>query len=373
MSSFRAYYLMVNGKPHGPFPPETLRRQFASGILRPGTQVSADGFSWRPVEIVMEELGTPSVPMRNTEVSPPAVPKILQPPVIHPQGATGAVPSVLPPPHPARGNAGGVVAIVALAALGSVLLSVLVGLLLIRAKPVVPVEGDGDFGGEGVVEVAAEKAANPLPADVPVLQAVKPPAQPNVLNAQTLVEKYAPSVAVVAFADGHGSGFLVDRDLLATNAHVVGNRDNANVRVFFPSASDADRGPHNGRVVYMNKGRDLALIRVKSDLPFLKMGDSSSLRKGEDVVVIGSPGLGPGGGVLPNAVSKGVYSTMADLGGEGEYLQMSLAVNPGNSGGPAFNDRGEVVGVVTAKGKFVEGVALCVPVNDLKFAIENAR
>ena len=372
MTPSKVFYLLINGKPHGPFPAETLRRQFANGILRPGTQASADGFTWRPVEIVMGELGAPETPSRNVDApapipAPPAVPVVARSAVTH------SFPTVLPPAPPSRGNGSGLLAILALGALCFLLSAVLVGLLLFRSKPVVPVDGEGDFGGEGVAEVAAAKPEPPVPADVPVLQPVKPPPQPKVLNAQMLVEKCAPSVAMVAFANGHGSGFLVDRDLLATNAHVVGNRDNVNVRVFFPSAADADKGPHNGRVVYMNKGRDLALIRVKSELPFLKMGDSSVLKKGEDVVVIGSPGLGPGGGVLPNAVSKGVYSTMADLAGEGEYLQMSLAVNPGNSGGPAFNDRGEVVGVVTAKGKFVEGVALCVPVNDLKFAIENAR
>lgn len=373
MTPPRAFYLLVNGKPHGPFPAETLRRQFASGILRPGTQVSTDGFTWRPVEMLMAEMGGPASPSRTVATPPPA-PVPVRTPAPKPPAISRPFSPVLPPPPPANGNGTAAGAMLALVSLCLLLSAVLVGLLLFRARPVASDDGVGDFGDATVAEVPGTKPAEPAPpADVPVLQPVKPPAQPKVLNAQMLVEKCAPSVAMVAFANGHGSGFLVDRDLLATNAHVVGNRDNVNVRIFFPSATDADKGPHNGRVVYMNKGRDLALIRVKSELPFLKMGDSSVLKKGEDVVVIGSPGLGPGGGVLPNAVSKGVYSTMADLAGEGEYLQMSLAVNPGNSGGPAFNDRGEVVGVVTAKGKFVEGVALCVPVNDLKFAIENAR
>jgi serine protease Do len=186
-----------------------------------------------------------------------------------------------------------------------------------------------------------------------------------------LVAKCAPSVAMIEFENSRGSGFLVDSDLLATNAHVVGNRDNAVVRISFPSAEPKDKGPHNGRVVFLDKDRDLALVSIKSDLPFLKLGNSDLLNKGEDIVVIGSPVLG--GGVLVNAISKGVYSTSVGQKGEGTYLHMSLAVNPGNSGGPAFNDRGEVVGMVTAKGVKVEGVALCVPANDLKLAIQDLK
>jgi S1-C subfamily serine protease len=177
---------------------------------------------------------------------------------------------------------------------------------------------------------------------------------------------------MIEFENSRGSGFLVDSDLLATNAHVVGNRDKAVVRVSFPSAEGENKGPLNGRVVFIDTDRDLALVRVESKLPFLKLGNSDQLNKGEDIVVIGSPGLGPNN-VLVNAISKGVYSTTVDLKGAGSFLHMSLAINPGNSGGPAFNDRGEVVGMVTAKGVKVEGVALCVPANDLKLAIQDLK
>ena len=368
----RAYYLLVNGKPHGPFPAEKLRQQFTNGILRPGTQVSADGFTWRPMEIMLAEIGVPNEPEKIAAAPSP-------PPSSVPAS------SALPPPVPERrflqpelprrpvASNSAAIALVWILGVASVLAIALAVIFMTHhLRHGSPDVGEGDFGqGESVPNPAPQPAAPP--PDVPVLVPVKPPAQVKPLDTVALVAKCGPSVAMVSFANGHGSGFLVDANLLATNAHVVGNRDNANVRVFFPDAADAEKGPHNGRVVYLNKDRDLALVRVKSDLPVLKLGDSSVLRKGEVIVVIGSPGLGPGGGVLKNAVHTGIYSTMADLRGEGDFLQMSLAVNPGNSGGPAFNDRGEVVGVVTAKGKFVEQVALCVPVNDLKFAIESAK
>lgn len=369
----RAYYLLVNGKPHGPFPAEKLRQQFTHGILRPGTQVSADGFTWRPMEIVLAEIGVPNEPEKIAvaPAPPPLVPASSVPPPPVPERR------ILPPEPPRRpkGSNSAAIALVWILGVVSVLaIALAVTFVTHRLWHGSPDGGEGDFGqGESVITPAPQPAAPPPPPDVPVLVPVKPPDQAKALDTVALVAKCGPSVAMVSFANGHGSGFLVEANLLATNAHVVGNRDNANVRVFFPDAADAEKGPHNGKVVYLNKDRDLALVRVKSDLPVLKLGDSSVLRKGEVIVVIGSPGLGPGGGVLKNAVHTGIYSTMADLRGEGDFLQMSLAVNPGNSGGPAFNDRGEVVGVVTAKGKFVEQVALCVPVNDLKFAIESAK
>jgi S1-C subfamily serine protease len=59
--------------------------------------------------------------------------------------------------------------------------------------------------------------------------------------------------------------------------------------------------------------------------------------------------------------------------GTTEFLKLSLATTLDNLGAPLFNDRGEVVGMVTAKGVKVEGVALCVPANDLKLAIQDLK
>ena len=375
----RAYYLLVNGKPHGPFPVEKLRQQMASGVLRPGTQVSNDGFTWRPVESVMAELGavTPP-PFRPAALPhPPTVPS--WPSISGAQGygsspptGSGSFPQHLPPPPPPPQTGSNHAALLAVGLLCLVLMVVLTCLIAFRQNPRVADPDEPEGREEAGAPVNPGKQALDVPfVGVPVLEALPKPKPPDRLTAQMLVAKCAPSVAMIEFENSRGSGFLVDSDLLATNAHVVGNRDNAVVRISFPSAEPKDKGPHNGRVVFLDKDRDLALVSIKSDLPFLKLGNSDLLNKGEDIVVIGSPVLG--GGVLVNAISKGVYSTSVVQKGEGTYLHMSLAVNPGNSGGPAFNDRGEVVGMVTAKGVKVEGVALCVPANDLKSAIQDLK
>lgn len=368
MNHNSSWYLLVNGKTSGPFPIEKVRQQAARGMFRPGVQASADGFVWKPVEIMLAELGgaASAVPMSSAQFPN----RVQQLPI------SNAGDLSLPPPCPPVGRSdlflpmwimGGVCLLLVFCVVLIVVIRTDVHLAKRNAEP-------AEWVGADFPEAVEDAFGGDLNqgADVPRLEPFKPavPA-PKVFNAKALVERFAPSVGRVEFQQSRGSGFLVDRDLLATNAHVVGNRDDVNVRVFFPSAVPGERGPHNGRVVFMNAQRDIALVRVKTDLDFLKLGDSDGLKKGEDIVVIGSPGLG--NGLLENTVSKGIFGTTVKQPGEGVYLHMSLAVNPGNSGGPAFNDRGEVIGIVTAKGLKVEGVALCVPINDLKNAIENAR
>ena len=87
---------------------------------------------------------------------------------------------------------------------------------------------------------------------------------------------------------------------------------------------------------------NLALVRVEArGLPTLAMGDSDAMRPGDPVVAIGNP-LG-----LEDTVSNGLVSARRKIGGL-EVLQVSAPIAPGSSGGPLFNERGEVVGVATA-------------------------
>ena len=75
--------------------------------------------------------------------------------------------------------------------------------------------------------------------------------------------------------------------------------------------------------------------------------------------------------MLKNAVSRGIVSTEADLHGE-RFLQLGASVNSGNSGGPALNARGEVIGVVTASAAEREAIGFCIPVEDVLSALRKA-
>ena len=128
----------------------------------------------------------------------------------------------------------------------------------------------------------------------------------------------------------------------------------------FPSAEAAKKGPYTAELVYEDPKRDLAFLAVKTDLPAIQVASSYTFRKGEDVTVIGNPGLGEDA-VLENAISRGLMSTKTTLEGSSFY-QLSISVNPGNSGGPVFDSHGQVIGVVTLKSSKQEALAFSIPV-----------
>jgi serine protease Do len=124
------------------------------------------------------------------------------------------------------------------------------------------------------------------------------------------------------------------------------------------------------KIVALNPYLDLALLKIEegSDPPLKKvfLGDSDQVRAGDMSFAIGSP-FG-----FSRTVTQGIVS-LKNREREGKvYLQTTAPVNPGNSGGPLFNDRGEVVGVVTWKIAIVgEGLGFAIPVNAVKDFLRN--
>jgi serine protease Do len=138
-------------------------------------------------------------------------------------------------------------------------------------------------------------------------------------------------------ARGAGSGFIVTPDgYIMTNAHVVADADEVTVRM-------TDRREFSAKVIGVDLRTDTAVIKIDAQrLPTVRIGDPASLRPGEWVFAIGSPF-----GLESSATAGIVSATSRAVGGESyvPFIQTDVAVNPGNSGGPLFNMRGEVVGV----------------------------
>jgi S1-C subfamily serine protease len=156
---------------------------------------------------------------------------------------------------------------------------------------------------------------------------------------------------------------------VATNAHVIVGELCRKVEVAFPSARHPDKGPFPAHLAYEDTKRDLAFLIVETDLPPLELASSYQFQGGDDITIIGSPGTG-GLITLQNAISRGVLSTQMTLGGL-RYYQLGASVNPGNSGGPAFDSNGKVVGVVEARFTKAEALGLCIPVDDLLVALNH--
>lgn len=219
-----------------------------------------------------------------------------------------------------------------------------------------------------------ELPANKVPGDrlvrlVPLEEEAARPSRVS-LTTQEIVTKCEGSVALIKGPLGSGSGFVVAPGLVATNAHVIDTEPARCIEIHFPSATPPNRGPFKARLRYQDTRRDLALLQAEIPLQPLSLCHSHVFHRGEEVTIIGSPGLGDKV-VLNNAVSRGVLSTEVDLRGQ-RFLQLGAPVNSGNSGGPAFNSIGEVIGVVTLKAVGKDSIGFCIPARDLIVAMEKS-
>ncbi|NMM76635.1 DegQ family serine endoprotease [Acidovorax sp. SRB_24] len=156
---------------------------------------------------------------------------------------------------------------------------------------------------------------------------------------------------------GEGSGFILSPDgVILTNAHVVDGATNVSVKL-------TDRREFQAKVLGTDPRTDVAVLKIDAkNLPVVKLGSTSDLRVGEWVLAIGSP-FG-----FENSVTAGVVSAKGrSLPDDGfvPFLQTDVAVNPGNSGGPLFNARGEVVGInsqIYSRSGGYQGVSFAIPI-----------
>jgi serine protease Do len=177
---------------------------------------------------------------------------------------------------------------------------------------------------------------------------------------------YAPHIVDIV-----GSGSIVDANgLIVTNRHVI---DNAyEITVTFQDGTSA-----NARLLGKGLGFDLAILKVDVGypLPAIKIGDSDQLRVGDRVLAIGNP-LG-----LKGTVTSGIVSALhRDLNGTpyNQFIQVDAAINHGNSGGPLFNVKGEVIGInnqifseSATSGSI--GLGFAIPSNDVAFMLDQIR
>ena len=188
-----------------------------------------------------------------------------------------------------------------------------------------------------VVGIAAACGAPaPAPAATAPSASVPPPPAPRQTPAE-IAARSTPAIVSIRTEHSLGTGFVVDKTgLIATNMHVIVGGES--IFVILP---DRRKFPIL-EVTSHDASVDLAIVRIAArDLPVLALGDSDNVRAGDPIVAIGHP-LG-----LEDTVSNGLVSAVRTIDGL-SVLQISAPIAPGSSGGPIFNERGEVVGVCTA-------------------------
>ncbi|MGN6390590.1 MAG: DegQ family serine endoprotease [Burkholderiaceae bacterium] len=165
---------------------------------------------------------------------------------------------------------------------------------------------------------------------------------------------------------GVGSGFIISADgYVMTNAHVVEGASEVYVTL-------TDKREFKAKIVGADVRTDVALVKIEgSSLPVLRMGDSDRIRVGEWVIAIGSP-FG-----LANTVTAGIVSAKArDTGDYLPLIQTDVAVNPGNSGGPLINMRGEVIGInsqIYSRSGGYMGISFAVPIDEAMRVAEQLK
>jgi hypothetical protein len=152
-----------------------------------------------------------------------------------------------------------------------------------------------------------------------------------------------------------GSGFVVGPGKIATNAHVI---DGA-VRGYIKPVGQAAKY-EIGRVLAIDLPRDLVILETRAQLGgALTLGDSESIEVGDVVYAIGNPQG------LEGTFSSGIVSSVRAVGSD-RLIQITAAISPGSSGGPVFNDRGQVIGVSVATFADGQNLNFAIPAKYLK-------
>ena len=175
-----------------------------------------------------------------------------------------------------------------------------------------------------------------------------------------------------AVAASSGSGFIISEDgYVITNAHVVSGANSITVELFNGDSFEA-------QLAGASTDFDIAVLKISAKgLPAVGVGDSDTLKVGEEVVAIGNP-LGELTFTMTNGILSALDREINTDGNPQSMLQTNAAINSGNSGGPLFDMDGNVIGVTTAKysgstatGTTIEGLGFAIPINDaLKVAYD---
>lgn len=186
------------------------------------------------------------------------------------------------------------------------------------------------------------------------------------------VEKTAPSVVVITtetisyssfynqyVTAGAGSGVIISSDgFILTNFHVINGV--SNIKVTLP-----DEREFVASIVGLDEKLDIALLKIDATgLANARFGDSSALKVGQEMIVIGNP-LGTLGGSVSSGIISALKRNITVEGNPMTLMQTDAAINPGNSGGGAFDAAGNLIGIVNATAADYDNLGFFIPINDV--------
>lgn len=178
------------------------------------------------------------------------------------------------------------------------------------------------------------------------------------LSVPEIVSRVRPAVVLIESRTDNktavGSGFIVDPSgIIVTNVHVIKGATTVHVKLSNGDVYDL------AQVLVFDERRDTALIKIPAfALPAVRLGNSDQVVIGEKVILVGNP-LGRYEGSVTSGIVSGIRTTR-----EGSrVIQTDAAANPGNSGGPLLNEKGEAIGILSFKATGAENLNFVIPIN----------
>lgn len=181
----------------------------------------------------------------------------------------------------------------------------------------------------------------------------------NVFAMEFDAENAYESIFVIYSGNSAGSGFAIGENTVVTNAHVIANENDITIYGY-------NGETYRASVYLIDTSFDIAILSVE-DGKFapLEIGDSDSIKAGDDIYAIGAPKS------LDYTLTKGVISNKSRKFGNYTYIQIDAAINSGNSGGPLLNSKGQVIGVNSMKMSDAEGIGMSIPISSVVSFVEN--
>ena len=177
-----------------------------------------------------------------------------------------------------------------------------------------------------------------------------------------------PSVVLIEYDEGLGSGILISEDgLIITNYHVINTRFKLSVRAYIEGNKGfVEYNFKDIKILKVHKTYDLALIKIKSDSKFKPaiLDNISDPKPGEVCYALGNPTIK--NTVFRNAFTKGMVAFPDFKIKDKSYIQNTAPVEPGNSGGALINSKGNVIGVVTSRSAYNKSIAYAIPAKLIK-------
>ena len=230
------------------------------------------------------------------------------------------------------------------------------------------------------IPVSDVATSSTVAAPIAISSVRRPVGAKGRVDFRDIVDDLEGAVVIVSNPSGMGAGFFVDPSgLVVTNHHVVRGERYNDITWFRKTAQGKIEKKIFKRVEVQAYSMllDCALLKIPPqdlegiELPYLNLADPKSLKTSLKVYALGNPAVGAA--VLDHTLSQGIISSTNRNFNDVLYLQTTAAVNPGNSGGPLLNEQGEVVGLVTFRAFFQEGVAFALPVSYLRGFLDNAK